>query len=144
MSVLLSAICYPFFSQTCFQESIPRGRAAGGLLDRMVNQLTTTAAATSSVTGNATATAQAAQAFMKFSGISGEKPKERDGEYQPVEEDGRLTIDMAEKMLKWHAESIGRCVELSASGDLAKNVLALMKVLADALGRRYLETALET
>ena len=62
----------------------------------MVNQLTTTAAATSSVTGNATATAQAAQAFMKFSGISGEKPKEKDGEYQPTEEDGRLTVEMAE------------------------------------------------
>jgi hypothetical protein len=119
-------------------------RASGGLLDRMVNQLTTTAAATSSVTGNATATAQAAQAFMKFSGISGEKPKEKDGEYQPTEEDGRLTVDMAEKMLKWHAESIGRCVELSASGDLPKNVFALMKVLADALGRRYIEIALET
>ncbi len=110
----------------------------------MVNQLTTTAAATSSVTGTATATAQAAQAFMKFSGISGEKPKEKDGDYQPTEEDGRLTVEMAEKMLKWHAESIGRCVELSASGDLPKNVFALMKVLADALGRRYLEIALET
>ena len=110
----------------------------------MVNQLTSTAAATSSVTGNATATAQAAQAIMKFSGISGEKPKEKDGEDPPNEEDGRLTIDMAEKMLKWHAESIGRCVELSASSDLAKNVFALMKVLADVLGRRYLETALET
>jgi hypothetical protein len=110
----------------------------------MVNQLTTTAAATSSVTGNATATAQAAQAFMKFSGIRGEKPKEKDGEYQPTEEDGRLTVEMAEKMLKWHAESIGRCVELSASGDLPKNVFALMKVLADALGRRYIEIAVET
>jgi len=144
MSVSLSELYYPFSSQICLQELIPRGKTSGGLLDRMVNQLTTTAAATSSVTGNATATAQAAQAFMKFSGISGEKPKEKDGEYQPTEEDGRLTIDMAEKMLKWHAESIGRCVELSASGDLLKNVFALMKVLADALGRRYIETAIET
>lgn len=140
----ISESCYPCSSQMYLQELIPRGKSSGGLLDRMVNQLTTTAAATSSVTGNATATAQAAQALMKFSGISGEKPKEKDGEYQPTEEDGRLTVEMAEKMLKWHAESIGRCVELSASGDLPKNVFALMKVLADALGRRYLEIALET
>ena len=91
----------------CLQESIPHGKTSGELLDRMVNQLTTTVAATSSVTGNATATAQSAQAFMKFSGISGEKPKEKDGEYQPTEEDGRLTIDMVETMLKWYVYSTG-------------------------------------
>lgn len=46
-------------------------------------------------------------------------------------------------MLKWHAESIGRCVELSAQGELPKNVFALMKTLSDAIGRSYVETALE-
>lgn len=50
---------------------------------------------------------------------------------------------MAEKMLKWHAEAIGRCVELSAPGELPKNVFALMKTLSDAIGRAYVETALE-
>jgi len=49
---------------------------------------------------------------MKFSGISGENPQAKDGDDQPAEEDGRLTIDMAKKMLKWHGERIGRCVEL--------------------------------
>jgi hypothetical protein len=50
---------------------------------------------------------------------------------------------MAEKMLKWHAESIGRCVELSAQGELPKNVFTLMRTLSDAIGRSYVETALE-
>jgi hypothetical protein len=32
--------------------------------------------------------------------------------------DGVLTVDMAERMLKWHAEAVGRVVELSAAGDV--------------------------
>lgn len=32
--------------------------------------------------------------------------------------DGILTVEMAERMLKWHAEAIGRVVELSASSDV--------------------------
>jgi exocyst complex component 5 len=47
-------------------------------------------------------------------------------------------------MLKWHAEAIGRCVELSNPGDLPKNVFALMRTLSDAIGRGYVEMALET
>jgi exocyst complex component 5 len=69
---------------------------------------------------------------------------EQEGEYQPTEEDGKLKVEVAQKMLKWHAESIGRCVELSASGDLPKNVFALMRTLSEAIGRSYVETALES
>lgn len=36
----------------------------------------------------------------------------------PSEEEGKLNLDMAEKMLKWHAEAVGRCVELSVPSDL--------------------------
>lgn len=35
-----------------------------------------------------------------------------------TEEDGRLSIDIAEKILSWHAEAVGRCVELSMQSDL--------------------------
>jgi hypothetical protein len=69
---------------------------------------------------------------------------EQEGEYQPTEEDGKLKVEVAQKMLKWHAESIGRCVELSAPGDLPKNVFALMRTLSEAIGRGYVETALES
>jgi exocyst complex component 5 len=62
----------------------------------------------------------AAAALMRFGGINkpapvpAEKPEE-----DPVrEEDGLLSIDVAERMLKWHAEAIGRCVELSPSNDV--------------------------
>jgi hypothetical protein len=38
---------------------------------------------------------------------------------EPVkEEDGLLSLDAAERMLRWHAESVGRCVELSTQGDM--------------------------
>ncbi|WVF69874.1 hypothetical protein IAT40_004656 [Kwoniella sp. CBS 6097] len=58
--------------------------------------------------------------------------------------DGVLTIDMAERMLKWHAEAVGRAVELSPPGDVAKNALALSKVLSEAIGRSFIETALDS
>lgn len=32
--------------------------------------------------------------------------------------DGILTVEMAERMLKWHAEAVGRVVELSQSSDV--------------------------
>ena len=32
--------------------------------------------------------------------------------------DGVLTLDMAERMLRWHAEAVGRVVELSPSSDV--------------------------
>lgn len=34
------------------------------------------------------------------------------------EADGVLNIDVAEKMLKWHAEAIGRCVEMSPPSEV--------------------------
>ena len=73
--------------------------------------------------------------------------------------DGGVTLEMAERMLKWHAEAVGRVMELSA-GDVyvfskpsgvnfdskssGKNALALSKVLAEAIGRSFIETALDS
>ncbi|KAF8338920.1 exocyst complex component Sec10-domain-containing protein [Cantharellus anzutake] len=59
-----------------------------------------------------------------------------------TEEDGRLSVDLAETVLKWHAEAVGRCVELSIITDIPKNAFALMKVLADALIKGYVEVAI--
>ena len=58
--------------------------------------------------------------------------------------DGVLTVEMAERMLKWHAEAVGRIVELSGTGDVPKNAFALSKTLAEALGRSFIETALDS
>lgn len=57
--------------------------------------------------------------------------------------DGELTLTVAERMLRWHAEAIGRCVDLSSPSDVAKNAFALLKVLAEALLKAYLETAID-
>lgn len=97
---------------TTLQESVIKSKNSS-LLNRVFGQVTTS---TSSTTTSGTTAA----AFMKFSGFGGstEKEKEKPGEDLPREEDGRIALDTAEKILKWHAEAIGRCVELSFPYDV--------------------------
>ena len=61
-----------------------------------------------------------------------------------AEGDGVLRLEVAEHMLKWHAEAVGRMVELSPPSDVPKNAFALLRVLSDSFGRAYIETALDT
>ncbi|THV08349.1 exocyst complex component Sec10 [Dendrothele bispora CBS 962.96] len=113
---------------------------SGSVFDRVVNQLSA-AAATTSTGGVSSTSAQAASALLRFGGISSTNTTEDD---QIKEEDGLLDIGVAERMLKWHAEAIGRCVELSPQNDVAKNTFALLRVLAEAVSTAYMEEALET
>ncbi|GJE84255.1 exocyst complex component Sec10 [Phanerochaete sordida] len=115
------------------------------LFDRMVNQLGT-AAATTGTSGTSTTSAQAAAAILRYGGLSAamEKNKEKAMEEPVTEEDGQLHVVVAETILKWHAEAVGRCVELSAATDVPKQIYALLRVLAAAIGSSYLETAIET
>ena len=85
----------------------------------MVDQLSA-AAATTSPSGTSTTSAQAAAALMRFGGLSASTEKaQKDVAEDPIrEEDGTLSVEVAEQMLKWHAEAIGRCVELSHSNDV--------------------------
>ncbi|KAF5359040.1 hypothetical protein D9758_004777 [Tetrapyrgos nigripes] len=112
----------------------------GSVFDRVVNQLSA-AAATTSTGGVSSTSAQAASAILRFGGISSTNTVEED---QVKEEDGQLSVEVAEKMLRWHAEAIGRCVELSPQNDVAKNTFALLRVLAEAISTAYMEEALET
>ncbi|KAJ7781031.1 exocyst complex protein [Mycena metata] len=106
----------------------------------MVHQLSA-AAATTSTGGGSTTSAQAAAALMRFGGINTTQKQDE----EPVrEEDGVLSVETAETMLKWHAEAIGRCVELSPSTDVAKHTFALLRVLTEVIGTGYVEAALET
>lgn len=112
----------------------------------MVNQLSAAAASASSTAAAASSsstTAAATAAFMnlKFGGFSATSASDRQektgsgsgptqssstgasngvGPIEDIikEEDGQLSLDAAERMLRWHAESVGRCVELSAQGDM--------------------------
>lgn len=89
------------------------------MFDRMMNQLNSTAA------GSSGPSSTAAAAFMRFGGITGgDKNVEKPAEEQLREEDGLLSVDSAEIMLKWHAEAIGRCVELSPSNDVWVSLFA--------------------
>jgi hypothetical protein len=87
------------------------------MFDLMVNQLSA-AAATTSTGGGSTTSAQAAAVLMRFGGINSAPKQEKAGEEPVREEDGLLSVETAETMLKWHAEAIGRCVELSPSTDV--------------------------
>ncbi|ESK94451.1 exocyst complex component protein [Moniliophthora roreri MCA 2997] len=123
---------------TRYHAKSQKGKAS--VFDRVVNQLGA-AAATTSTGGVQTTSAQAAAALLRFGGLNDRAAADE----EPIkEEDGQLSIEVAEKMLRWHAEAIGRCVELSSTNDVAKNTYALLRVLAEAIGTAYVEEAIET
>ena len=111
------SICFGIL--ICVHE-VPKERsqkAKSSMLSEVVNRLGAAATQTSS-SGSLTTSAQAAAAFMRLGGITAEKKTDNPNEELVREEEGQLALDMAEKMLKWHAEAIGRCVELTAPSDV--------------------------
>ncbi len=59
--------------------------------------------------------------------------------------DGDLSLDVAEKMLRWHAESIGRCVDLSSPTEVPKATFALLRECSlRHTSRRMSRTALDS
>ncbi|KAF9268169.1 exocyst complex component Sec10 [Marasmius fiardii PR-910] len=125
---------------TRYHAKSQKGKAS--VFDRVVNQLSA-AASTTSTGGVQTTSAQAATAILRLGGFN-DKTAEQSSEEPIREEDGRLNVEFAEQMLRWHAEAMGRCVELSAANDIAKNTFALMRVLSEAIGTAYVEEAVET
>jgi hypothetical protein len=79
------------------------------MLDRMMN---------ATATSGASSTSKAAAAIMRFGGITSDRYQDKLPDEQVNEEDGLLGVDVAETMLKWHAEAIGRCAELSPPNDV--------------------------
>ncbi|KAI6047487.1 exocyst complex component Sec10-like protein [Pisolithus marmoratus] len=128
------------FSQYHARTQRERGKVS--VFDRVVDRLGAAAANTSA--GGPTTSAQAAAAIMRFGGMMTDRAHDKPTEEPLREEDGLLSIDIAEKMLKWHAEAVGRSVELSAQNDVPKNTLILLRVLAEAIANSYLEVAIET
>ncbi|CUA70358.1 Exocyst complex component sec10 [Schizosaccharomyces pombe 972h-] [Rhizoctonia solani] len=126
---------------TKYHEKASKSKTSN-LYGRLVTQLANAAATSSSNSAPGSTRAQAAAAFMKFSGISG---TQAESEEDPIkEEEGAPSIEVAETMLKWHAEAIGRCVEIGPASEVPKHALSLLRVLAEALGRSYIEVAIET
>lgn len=118
-------------------------KVKSSMFDRMVDRLGA-AAANTTTSGGSSTSAQAAALIMRYGGISSDRMQEKSLEDTVREEDGLLSIDVAEKMLKWHAEAVGRCVELTSQNDVPKNTFILLRVLAEAIGAAYLETAIES
>jgi exocyst complex component 5 len=100
---------------TSLQEKTHRAKSS--LFDRVVNQLSAAAATTSTGVASTTS-AQAAAALIRFGGITTDRNQDKTADENLREEDGQLSVDTAKNMLKWHAEAIGRCVELSSSNDV--------------------------
>lgn len=62
---------------------------------------------------------------------------------ETTEEDGKLSIPTAKRMLKWLAEGVGRGLELSPTNETPKDVQNLLNLLLIHMGEIYLETALD-
>lgn len=73
----------------------------------------------------------------------------KDGRVEPEEElelseaDGQIKTTNIKRMLKWHAEAVGRSVELSGGQETARDALALLTVLFDFVAKDYLEVWLD-
>ncbi|KAH9965993.1 exocyst complex component Sec10 [Russula dissimulans] len=110
-------------------------KTKGSMLDRMMNATTTP---------GASSTSKAAAAIMRFGGITSDRYQDKLLDEQIGEEDGLLSIGVAETMLKWHAEAIGRCAELSPPNDIPKHTFALFRALAEGIVTGYIEVAINT
>ena len=75
--------------------------------------------------------------------VAGLKDTEKAQEIEFHEEDGRLNISFAKRMLKWLAEGVGRGLELSGGTETPKDVAALLFMLLRHMGQNYIELALE-
>jgi len=58
--------------------------------------------------------------LKKLAGLERKKQEKDEKIMEPefTEQDGVLQLDIAKRMLKWHAEAIGRAVELTPHADL--------------------------
>ncbi|TFK28887.1 exocyst complex component protein [Coprinopsis marcescibilis] len=130
LAFLYTGLLAPF---TKYHKS-QRGKAS--MFDRMVNQISATS-------GTSATSSQAAAALTRF-GLMNASSANQQGEEPAKEEDGILSVEVTERMLKWHAEAVGRCVELSPPNDVPKSTFSLLKVLSEALGNNYVELAIET
>jgi len=116
------------------------------MLDRFVNQVQSS-------------TNPSLDSLKRLAGLDRKKQEKDDSkmvEPEFTEQDGILHLTVAKRMLKWHAEAIGRAVELSSHADLwvlylrsesnlfrAKDAQTLMVVLYDHIGKAYVEVVLD-
>ncbi|WAR59905.1 hypothetical protein PtB15_11B546 [Puccinia triticina] len=121
-----------------------KAKPTNTIFDRMVNQISSSANGTPGTTQTS-----GLKSLLKLSGISADDSTNPLTEEVPTtpelcESDGQLDLNVVEKLLTWHAESVGRMIELSSPSEVPKNVFSLLKTLAESFCKGYVETALET
>lgn len=79
--------------------------------------------------------------LLRIAGLKEDQQEKKDIEV--TDEDGRLSLATAKRMLKWLAEGVGRGLELSPGSETPKDVQNLLNLLLQQMGEIYLETALD-
>jgi hypothetical protein len=79
--------------------------------------------------------------LLRIAGLKEDQQEKKDIEV--TDEDGKLSLPVAKRMLKWLAEGVGRGLELSPGNETPKDVQILLNLLLRQMGEIYLETALD-
>ncbi|KAF2278201.1 exocyst complex component Sec10 [Westerdykella ornata] len=79
--------------------------------------------------------------LFRIAGLKEDHSEKKD--IDVTDEDGKLSLPNAKRMLKWLAEGVGRGLELSPSNETPKDVQSLLNLLLTHMGEIYLETALD-
>ena len=75
--------------------------------------------------------------------VAGIQDTDKKNEIEVSDEDGVLRTASAQRMMKWLAESVRRTLELGSAAETPKDVNVLLGLLLMAMGRVYVETALD-
>lgn len=139
---------------TNWHRAVNQAKSSNTIFDRMVNQLSSAAhqaansgaASSPGAAGSSPSMAASPQfgsehqdasrldRLMKFSGLSSIVDKAGSSSSSAAVDpsrmfedgDGELDVETAEKMLEWHAEAVGRMVELSPASDVCVKTLCFM------------------
>ncbi|KAF2132677.1 exocyst complex component Sec10 [Dothidotthia symphoricarpi CBS 119687] len=79
--------------------------------------------------------------LLRIAGLKEDQQEKK--EIEVTDEDGKLSLSTAKRMLKWLAEGVGRGLELSPGNETPKDVQNLLNLLLQQMGEIYLETALD-
>jgi predicted RNA binding protein with dsRBD fold (UPF0201 family) len=79
--------------------------------------------------------------LLRIAGLKEDQQEKK--EIEVTDEDGKLSLATAKRMLKWLAEGVGRGLELSPGNETPKDVQNLLNLLLQQMGEIYLETALD-
>ncbi|KAK1778798.1 exocyst complex component Sec10-like protein [Copromyces sp. CBS 386.78] len=64
-------------------------------------------------------------------------------EIEVSEENGRLSVQNAKRMIAWLAESVRRTLEMGSGSETPKDINVLLNLLLTSMGQVYVETALD-